>query len=36
MNLRDQRMGDIWVSLAGPLSNGILLIVSFFLANFSL
>jgi Zn-dependent protease len=34
MNMRDQRMGDIWVSLAGPLSNGILLIIFFFLAKF--
>lgn len=31
MNMRDPRMGDIWVSLAGPLSNGILLIIFFLL-----
>ena len=34
LNMRDQRMGDIWVSLAGPLSNGILLVVFFFLFKF--
>ncbi len=34
MNMRDQRMGDIWVSLAGPLSNGILLVIFFLLAKF--
>lgn len=34
MNMRDQRMGDIWVSLAGPLSNAILALVFFVLAKF--
>jgi Zn-dependent protease len=34
MNMSDQRMGDIWVSMAGPLSNGILLVIFFFLAKF--
>ena len=31
MNMRDQKRGDIWVSLAGPLSNGILAVIFFFL-----
>ncbi len=33
MNMKDQRMGDIWVSLAGPLSNAILVVVFFLLAR---
>ena len=31
MNMRDPKKGDIWVSLAGPLSNGILAVIFFFL-----
>lgn len=33
LNMKNQRMGDIWVSLAGPLSNAILVIVFFILAR---
>lgn len=33
LNMKDQRMGDIWVSLAGPVSNAILVIVFFTLAR---
>ena len=34
LNMKDQKMGDIWVSLAGPLSNLILVIVFFTLVRF--
>ncbi len=34
LNMKDPKKGDIWVSLAGPLSNGILVVVFFLLAKF--
>jgi Zn-dependent protease len=34
LNMKNQRLGDIWVSLAGPLSNLILAIVFFTLLRF--
>lgn len=33
-NMSDPRMGDIWVSAAGPLSNAILVVIFFFLTKF--
>lgn len=33
-NMSDPRMGDIWVSAAGPLSNAILIVVFFTLTKF--